>query len=91
MAEMTGKLVTCDRCGDQVFLRATGEGERDGGFTRWNKFEPFPEGWDHVYVPAPERASRTKCVCVCPRCHTLWEQVLNVHFLAGTGLLKPEA
>lgn len=48
MAEVKGKLVTCDRpgCGRQVFLKTTGEGERDGGYTRWNTFEPYPEGWE---------------------------------------------
>jgi hypothetical protein len=48
MAEVKGKLVTCDRpgCGRQVFLKTTGEGERDGGYTRWNEFEPYPEGWE---------------------------------------------
>ena len=35
---------TCDRCGKQVFLKAIGEGELDGGFTRWNKFETA-ESW----------------------------------------------
>lgn len=39
-----GQLRTCDRCGASVFLKCTGEGEADGGYTRWNKFEDA-EGW----------------------------------------------
>ncbi len=39
-----GQLRTCDRCHKSVFLKTTGEGERDGGYTRWNKFEEA-EGW----------------------------------------------
>lgn len=44
MSRLNGEMRTCDRCGKQVFLRCTGEGEMDGGFTRWNKFEKA-EGW----------------------------------------------
>lgn len=46
MAEINGKLIICDRCGTTAFCKCAGEGERDGGYTRWNKFEPAPEGWD---------------------------------------------
>lgn len=48
MAEEKGMLKTCDRCGKTIFLKCTGEGEMDGGFTRWNEFEPAPQGWDYV-------------------------------------------
>lgn len=40
----SGQLRTCDRCGASVFLKCTGEGETDGGYTRWNKFEEA-KGW----------------------------------------------
>lgn len=39
-----GQLRTCDRCGEAVFFKTTGEKEMDGGFTRWNTFEKA-EGW----------------------------------------------
>lgn len=39
-----GQLRTCDRCGSYVFLKCIGEGETDGGYTRWSKFEEA-EGW----------------------------------------------
>ena len=48
MSSENGRLLTCDRCGKQIFLRCTGEGEADGGYTRWNVFENPPEGWDWV-------------------------------------------
>lgn len=44
-----GQLVTCNHCGTTTFLKCIGEGERDGGFTRWNNFENLPEGWSHYY------------------------------------------
>ena len=48
MAEVNGKLISCDRCGKIAFLKCTGEGETDGGFTRWNNFEPDPPGWGYL-------------------------------------------
>ena len=44
MSRENGQLRTCDRCGTQMFFRCTGEGEADGGYTRWNEFE-YPTGW----------------------------------------------
>ena len=44
MSRKNGQMRTCDRCGKQEFFECTGEGETDGGFTRWNKFEPAG-GW----------------------------------------------
>ena len=45
MAQINGRLTICDRCEEKVFSKCTGEGELDGGYTRWNKFEDLPEGW----------------------------------------------
>lgn len=67
MAEANGKLVSCDRCGTQIFLKCTGERERDGGFTRWNTFEPFPEGWEyHIEVGR-----------LCPACNEKYKALVN--------------
>lgn len=41
-----GRLIKCDRCGKETFCKANGEGELDGGYTRWNKFEDA-SGWSH--------------------------------------------
>ena len=45
MSQVKGRLVTCDRCGETIFSKTTGDGDADGGYTRWNKFEPLPRGW----------------------------------------------
>lgn len=47
MAQVNGELTTRDRCGKQLFRKCIGEGEADGGYTRWNKFEPYPDGWEY--------------------------------------------
>lgn len=64
MSEMNGKLVICDRCGATTFRRANGEGELDGGFTRWNKFEPIEEGWKYA-----RELEKT----LCPKCYAEYE------------------
>lgn len=43
-----GRMIQCDRCGKTTFCKTTGDGERDGGFTRWNKFVDA-EGWSHEH------------------------------------------
>lgn len=67
MAETKGKLVTCDRCGAKIFTPCTGEGERDGGFTRWNYFAPLPEGWNKHYEVGQ----------LCPDCNQKYEDIIN--------------
>lgn len=49
--ERVGKILTCDKCGKEVFLDYVGEGEADGGFTRWLKFSQKPDGWQNVSTP----------------------------------------
>lgn len=73
MAQVNGKLVTCDRCGEQVFLKCTGEGERDGGFTRWNKFEPFPQGWEH----------HCEVGLICPACNAKYKALVDTFMTEG--------
>ena len=46
MSYIDGRKYTCDRCGKETFCQCIGEGETDGGYTRWNKFELLPVGWD---------------------------------------------
>lgn len=67
MAEVTGKLITCDRCGTTHFLRCIDEGEADGGYTRWNKFEDFPEGWQLHYDVG----------WLCPKCNTIYQNLIK--------------
>ena len=75
MAKVNGQMVTCDRCGASIFLKCTGEGERDGGFTRWNEFDTLPPGWEIVEIPG------NKYIQTCPSCTKLWVDALTEHFL----------
>lgn len=92
MAKINGQLVTCDRCGVQVFRRCTGEGETDGGYTRWNDFEPLPAGWGMVAIPAVKNAPSgnvyNSYIQVCPACHALWAEAVNEKYLKGTPYYK---
>ena len=65
--EVNGRLMTCDRCGKTCFRKCVGEGERDGGFTRWDKFEPYPDGWDH----------HNGIGLLCPECNAEYIKFLN--------------
>jgi hypothetical protein len=75
MAEVNGKLVTCDRCRKQIFLKTIGDEEMDGGYTRWNKFEDFPEGWNMVGIPASVTMKKSRYVRVCPGCNETWNNI----------------
>lgn len=93
MAKMNGQIVTCDRCGAQVFRKCTGEGEADGGWTRWNNFEALPDGWDLVAVPKSigwvgNGNAYHGYLQVCPACHELWDKVVIDGFLKGTKYYK---
>ena len=35
MSKTEGEILTCDICGESVFLGYTGDKEADGGYTRW--------------------------------------------------------
>ena len=88
MAEVNGKLVTCDRCGKQIFLKTIGDEERDGGFTRWNKFEPFPEGWETVGIPTHHLCKKHRYIRVCPDCFEQWVNILSDHYLKATEYIE---
>ena len=66
MASVNGQLTICDRCGTQIFRRTTGDGEADGGFTRWNNFESYPEGWRIVDIPSKNKKFHSVSIRVCP-------------------------
>lgn len=69
MAEATGKLLTCDRCGATCFLKCTGDGVTDGGYTRWNKFEDRPKGWQYH--------SDSDIGQLCPKCNAEYEEIIK--------------
>ena len=64
MSRVNGQLVTCNRCGTQTFIKHIGDGEMDGGFTRWNKFENLPNGWGKHYAKD-----------LCPDCFREWDKL----------------
>lgn len=45
---INGTMEQCHRCESTVFRKHVGTGEADGGWSRWDKFEPFPDGWLYV-------------------------------------------
>lgn len=64
MSEVNGRRTICDRCGVEIFSPHIGDEERDGGFTRWNKFEPKPNGW-----------TRKENKDLCPDCASAWNKI----------------
>lgn len=83
MAEVKGMMLICDRCSNSVFLKTIGDGEADGGYTRWNKFEDPPEGWGSVCIPTKNKIDYTH-IRVCPSCRKQWMKVVNEGFCCGT-------
>lgn len=66
MAYENGRLYICDRCGATGFAKCTGEGETDGGYTRWNNFEKL-EGWSNSYDAG----------LLCPACTSEWKCIIE--------------
>lgn len=75
MSRQKGMLITCDICGASVHLKTIGDGETDGGYTRWNKFENTPEGWSQKIK------IHDKAIDACPKCtakyDTLYLQLIS--------------
>ena len=67
MAEIKGRLTICDRCGEKVFSKCIGEGETDGGYTRWNKFEDLPDGWQY----------HSETGKLCPKCNAQYSEFIK--------------
>jgi hypothetical protein len=68
MAQINGRLTICDRCGEQVFSKYTGEGVTDGGYTRWDKFENLPDGWESHYDGIG---------MLCPKCNEEYKKLIE--------------
>lgn len=79
MSSENGQMLTCDRCCAWIFLRCTGEGEMDGGYTRWNKFEKAP-GWEYVLNVGS----------VCPDCYKDYVDMLE-RYKKRPPIVKEEA
>lgn len=70
MAETEGKLLTCDLCGATVFLKYVGDGEADGGFTKWRRYEDRPDGWQTWHVTDVIHST------LCPSCNERMQEAL---------------
>lgn len=67
MSETKGKLTTCDRCGEEIFLKYIGKGETDGGYTTWDRFEDLPEEW----------MFNTQIGYLCPHCAGIFRTFIH--------------
>lgn len=67
MASVKGELVTCDRCGKNVFLKLIGKDYYDGGYSSADKFEEMPKGWKRTCVEVYR--------WLCPECSEAWEEL----------------
>lgn len=77
MSDKRGKLTTCNRCGQTVFREYIGQGETDGGYTTWDKYEPLPESWLHT----------TEVGDLCPTCAGLFR--IFIHKLMDGQKVAP--
>ena len=75
MSEVKGKLVCCDRCGREIFLKYLGKGDADGGYTTWDIFEKLPENW--LYM--------TECGTLCYRCAGIFRSFIH-NFMDGNSV-----
>lgn len=66
-----GRRYICDRCNAETFCACIGEGESDGGFTRWNTFETLPDGWKTYSIGL-----------LCPACNMIYTDFLQ-RFIPG--------
>ena len=80
MAETEGKLLTCDLCGATVFLKYVGDGEADGGLTKWRRYEDRPDGWQTWHVTDVIHST------LCPSCNERMQEAL----LACVGKIREE-
>ena len=70
LGEQKGLLLSCTKCSITGFRKYIGEGERDGGYTRWDKFEPVPEGW----------LQETEFGYLCPNCAKTFKTLMTEFF-----------
>lgn len=80
MSSINGRLTICDRCGETIFSKCTGEGDTDGGYTRWNEFEPLPEGWEFHH----------KIGTMCPKCSDQYKILLDDFMKKVDSFMKKE-
>ena len=73
MSDIKGKLITCNRCGETVFVKLIGKDYFDGGYSSRDKFEEPPEGWQ-TWICIEQYT------CLCPECYKEWQEVRKKFF-----------
>lgn len=68
MSKVKGELLTCDRCGETIFLKYLGKGNADGGYTTWDKYEDAEEWGYEVHSN------------LCPKCMKEYKEMINDFF-----------
>lgn len=77
MSAKKGLLTTCDRCGAETFREYIGQGDADGGYTKWDKFKPLPDNWMYA----------SEVGTLCPRCAGLFR--VFIHKLMDEKKIAP--
>lgn len=70
MAEHLGKLIICDRCGKTQFLHHLKTETLDGGYTKVDKYDKRPDGWEY----------HSDTGLLCDECEKLYQELLNKFF-----------
>lgn len=73
------KATVCARCGEVLLRRHLGTEYLDGGFTKNDKFEIKPDGWEYHDTTGT----------LCPSCEALYQSQLQA-FMKYTEELKSE-
>lgn len=74
MSEKVGKLVICDRCGQQIFLKYLKTEFLSGGYDYVNHFKKMPEGWE----------VRSGVGLLCPVCNADYKKMVD-EFMGGSN------
>lgn len=86
--KVNGRLITCDRCGATAFAKTTGDGEADGGFTRWNKFEEL-DGWGCKCISLKENMIGDT-YDLCPNCMSEYINIQREYLNANKDFIGSE-
>lgn len=81
MAEEKGKMLTCNRCGETVFLKFEGLQPQEWSNPK-EKYEKAPGGWVHDVILGHH-------VDLCPECTKEWVE-LQTRFMKKPPEIKEE-
>ena len=70
MAEVKGKMITCNRDSNFVFLKRLVDGDTDGGFTKYERYEDLPSDWMFA----------TQFGYLCPKCAREFRTFMTTFF-----------